>query len=175
MTASTAASRGVPATTPVAPLPPSWPKRPGNRLPTGTGRPGHTMPGSQNNEVSVVTVLHTEFLTVLSKRTCTSADLRAHGVHRQPTGRVHGVPASRPAKRMEFPVSRPTECMELSPADRPSAWSSRQPTRQVHGVPGQPTRRAHGVPASRPAECMEFPAVRSSGSRGPPARHPARS
>ena len=48
MTASTAASRGVPATTPVAPLPPSWPKRPGNRPLSGAGRPGHTMRGSQN-------------------------------------------------------------------------------------------------------------------------------
>ena len=38
-TASTAASRGVPATTPVAPLPPSWPKRPGNRPLSGAGRP----------------------------------------------------------------------------------------------------------------------------------------
>ena len=55
-------------------------------------------------------------------------------------GTVHGVPASRPAKRMEFPASRPTECMEFSPADPPSAWSSRQSTRRVHGAPRDPER-----------------------------------
>ena len=49
---------------PASPPAPVWPRRARQPDPH---RPGHTMPGSKPNAVSTVSVLHTEFLTVLKR------------------------------------------------------------------------------------------------------------
>ena len=137
MTASTAASRGVPARTPVAPLPPSWPKRPGNRPTTGAGRPcrptrpfpsgpnhtGHTMPESQNQR------------SFLSHRP-------THGIPDSPLCTAHD---TTPPHKHGSPLSAELK----SPGDTPGLERRLQPARAVHHTAHDTTPpHKHGSPLS---------------------------